>query len=115
MPFGGEFSARSPGEARVFTFDFFNDLSTGDTIASATTTLTTYQGYDQNSETLLIGSPQILSGMGPNSAVGQQIGSNANNPAGFVPYVVYLWTITALTANGDTLVWYEWIPVLDVV
>lgn len=115
MPFGGEFSARSPGEARVFSFDFFNDLAAGDTIASAATALTVYQGSDPNAATLLVGSPTILAGFGPASVVSQQIGSNPSNPSGFVADTVYLWTITATSANGETLVWYEWIPVLDVV
>src|SRR6185312_9915380 len=115
MPFGGEFSARTPGEAVVFSFDFFNDLATGDSIASATTTLALYQGADPNAATLLIDSPTILSGLGTNTVVAQKIGTNSNNTTGFLPGVVYLWTITATTVNGDVLVWYEWIPVVEIV
>ena len=115
MPFGGEYSARTPGEARVFSFDFFNDLSAGDVIVSAETTLAVRKGADPNASTLLIGSPTILAGLGPASVVAQMIGSNPANPAGFVADTVYLWTINAQTRNGETLMWDEWIPILDVI
>ena len=115
MPFGGQYSARSPGEARVFSFDFFNDLAAGDSIASAATTLTVYQGADPNAATLLIGSPTILNGLGTNTVVAQKIGTNVNNATGFLPGVVYRWTITAQTALGETAVWDEWIPVVEIV
>jgi|SRR6185437_6520714 len=117
MPFGGQYSARSPGEARVFSFDFFNDLAPGDSIdpKNTTTTLTVYQGADPNAATLLIGSPTILSGLGTNTVVAQKIGTNVNNATGFLPGVVYRWTITAQTALGETAVWDEWIPVVEIV
>jgi hypothetical protein len=112
MPFGGDFTPRSPGELRTFSFDFAKDLATGDAIASATTTLSAYSGTDANAATLLNGSPQLLAGKGGAvTVVAQQIGTNAGNTNGFLPSVNYRWTINATSVNGEKLVWFIHIPI----
>ncbi len=104
MPIGGQFSARSPSEVRTFSFDLVNDLNAGDSIVSATTTLTSL--HDPNAAALLVGAPQILIGEGgAATVVSQRIG-------GFLPAVTYAWTITATAAGGDTpIIWTVYIPV----
>ena len=115
MPYGGEFSARSPGEARVFSFDFNFDLASGDYIASVTSSVVSvYSGTDPNAAALAVGSPSILTSPvgGLQTVVAQLIGVNANNLAGFLADVTYTWTIKVLTHNGETPVWNVRIPVL---
>jgi hypothetical protein len=62
MPFGGVYTARSQGELRTFTFDFFGDLSPGDSLVSATSTLMCAD--DPAANALLVGSPVIANGNG---------------------------------------------------
>lgn len=127
MPYGGDFSARSPGEMRTFSFDAANDLSALDYIVGVSATLTVFAGVDANASALLIGAPSIgptknrqrvaavLKGAAAatlNTIVSQQIGANALAPAGFMAEVVYSWTITATTALGDgPVIWTMRIPV----
>ena len=111
MPIAGQFTQRSPGEMRTFSVDFAGDLATGDTILSATTALVS--STDPNASTLLIGTPQILTGSGGlSTVVSQQIGKNASNTAGFLSGATYAWQIAATSADGDTpIIWTAYILV----
>ncbi len=114
MPYGGDFSARSPGELRTFSFDFAADLASGDYLTGATATLTVYQGADPNANALLVGSPTILASpsSGAMTVVAQQIGANSANLAGFLANVIYAWAISATSHLGDgPIVWTQRIPV----
>ncbi len=114
MPYGGAYTARSPGELRTFSFDLAGDLDRGDTIASVTTTLVAHPAAsgDPDAGALLVGWPQRLLGpRGDLTVVAQQIGANPSKPAGFVPSITYAWTISVVAESGDTLVWTVMIPV----
>ncbi len=108
MPYGGNFSARSPGEGPVsFSFNFAGDLATSETISSATATLTVESGTDANAAALLIDTPYII---GP-TTVSQDIGANPANTTGFLAGVTYAWSVTATTSAGNVLRWTMFIPV----
>ena len=124
MPWGGEFSMRSPGEGPLtFSVDLAGDLSTasGEYLTSATTALTVYRGTDATASALLIGSAQIVASLQPAiialgapawlTVVAQQIGANVAKPAGFLASTVYQWSVTATTNLGNTLIWTQSIPV----
>ena len=108
MPYGGNYSARSPGEGPLsFSFNFAGDLATSETIVSATAALTVESGVDANAATLLIDQPYVV---GP-TTVAQDIGANYLNKAGFLAGVTYAWSITATTSAGNVLRWTQLIPV----
>lgn len=50
---------KSSQEVEVFTFDYYNLLTFGETIASATVTSTVISGSDDNPGNMINGAPQI--------------------------------------------------------
>ena len=105
MPFAGNVSAVSPGEVKSFTIDFSAQLATGETIASVTssTLAAAPQGMaDTNAPNLLQGSPAHTT-----TAVSQFIGATSN---GFQAGALYIWTVTVLTSQAQTLVAFAHIP-----
>lgn len=120
MPRGDPFSPRSPGESRVFSVDFGPDLDPGDFLTEVVASvLTVSQGQDDEASALLIGSPKILptgdpprvaaaaAANNPNllmTVVAQQIGANAEAPAGFVARTTYDWRIAAVSNGGEKLI-----------
>jgi len=58
-----------------------------------------------------ISSTTLVSMWATNTVVAQRIGTNKNNPIGFLPNVTYEWTITVQTVLGDILEWTAHIPV----
>jgi hypothetical protein len=124
MPYGGDYSARSPGEGPLtFSFDFAGDLAiaSGEYLSSASATLTVYSGADANVATLLVGAPSIVASLQPavvalgspgwRTVVAQQIGANPTNVTGFLASTVYQWSVTTTTSLGNTLIWKQRIPI----
>ena len=108
MPYGGNYSARSPGEGPLsFSFNFAGDLAAAETSDSTAATLTVESGADANAAALLIDQPYVV---GP-TTVAQDIGANDFNRAGFLAGVTYAWSITATTSAGNVLRWTQLIPV----
>lgn len=103
MPFAGYYSSCDPGETQPYSIDFANQLATGNSIASTTSSLAAEQGIDRNASSWLVGSPTISG-----TVVSQVIGGAM--PNGLQPGVVYRLTFTITTASVRTLSDYGFIP-----
>ena len=102
MPFAGTFGPILPGEVRMFSIDFANDIGAIDSLQSATAVMDVWFGDDPNASLLITGEPSILG-----TVVLQMVGGGGYGPQ---PGVTYRLTLTAVTAAGWTIVNYAHIP-----
>jgi hypothetical protein len=103
MPFAGTFNAVLPGETRPFSIDFINDIAAGDTIASASATIESFYGVDEN--------VALLPAPGPPGIVGTTVIQTLGfGPYGFQPGIIYRWTVKAETAGGWVLISFAHLP-----
>lgn len=86
------FAPKRAAETEVFTVDFVNKLLPGETITSATWSITPVDGADPSASAMIQGAASVNG-----SAVSQII-------TGGVPGVRYAPTCTAQTSAGQTLV-----------
>jgi len=103
MPLAGYYSSCDPGETQPYSIDFSNQLATGDSIVTATSSLVADQGIDRSAFSWLVGSPSI------NGTIVSQVIGGAM-PNGLQPGVVYRLTFVITTASGRTLSDYGLIP-----
>jgi hypothetical protein len=104
MPFAGTFTpGPDPGAAEPFSIDFSAQIAEGDSIVSATATLTELNGIDPTPSGCII-SPPIISG----TVVTQQLGGAA--PGGFQAGSLYVWEVVVTTAQGSVLPNFAHIP-----
>ena len=90
---GADFSVCDPSESEIYAFNFVNDLTPGDTLASAVWTCTVSQGVDANPSARLSGAASVYE----STYTTQRI-------IGGVAGVSYILMATATTAQGNTLV-----------
>ena len=111
MAYCGKFSPVTPGETKSFSLNLAAQLAAAaplpaDSIASITSvTILDPSGTDPNPSGLLIGSPAITA----TTWISQKIGG------AFIPPVVYVVTVTALTVNGQILVNWAHLPTVGIV
>jgi hypothetical protein len=90
-----DYPTTNPGEAKFYGMDFVNYLMPGDSIVSATVTLTVITGTDPN----------------PQDHVGDAIGIVDAKVSALLSFLVagcyYIVLFTALTAAGETLELYS--------
>lgn len=104
MPFAGTFTpAASPGETQLYSLDFAAQLEPGDSIQSATSTLTIHCGSDPNAAACLLSAPSVSG-----TVVSQLIGGAL--PGGLQPGVDYVWTVSVVTAFARIRVNYAYLP-----
>lgn len=109
MYVGRDFDPVNATESETFSLDFVNDLDTGETISSASVTLTVFQGTDMNPSSHLAGSP-VISGTKVSQRIGGPAAPGGNLTAG-VTYILAFTVSTSLT-NARTL--YSRIPCLAI-
>lgn len=98
---GRQFSPAAPGESEPYSLDFTNDLNTGETLSTATVTLTVNEGVDASVATRLSGSPGISG-----NVVSQRI-------VGLLPGVTYTMTAAVTTNQSNTKKLSAHIPCID--
>lgn len=93
----GDFSSANTPETDLFTLDFVNDLVAGDSVVSATWTISVLVGTDNAADSYKIGDPTVF---------GSKVTQKA---AGFLPGVEYCMTAQATTQFGLTPI--LWAPI----
>lgn len=96
------FSYKLTTENEQFTFDFSNVLGSGESISSATVSITVKEGTDSNPSAMLLGLP-LISG----ARVAQRI-------YGGLDQVTYRVAITATTSLTNVYTYVADLPVLSV-
>ena len=91
MYVGRDFDPAAPTESEVFTLDFVNDLTDGDSIVSAAVTLTVNEGVDATPSSRLNGTYGVTG-----TKVMQRL-------TGLLSGVLYCLSITITTANGNDI------------
>jgi len=113
MAFAGTTGPLNPGEQRTVSMDFTDDLKPGDAVASVTSAVvsvaSTSKGTDANAAAIPF-SPPVIQGNVVMQTLGQ-LASAPGAPAGVLQgNVLYVWAVTVLTLNGETLVGFLHIP-----
>jgi len=99
---GKDFSLAAPEEARDFTFDFFRDLSTGETLTSATWSCEVVSGTDGDAASHIFGAAAITD----SEESGLADVCTTQRISGLVNGVKYRLTALAVTSNTQSLELY---------
>lgn len=101
---GQNWDATNPTESQVYSYDFVNDLASGETLTGLPTfTLTVFQGVDATPSSRLSGSAGI------NGSICSQ------RVAGLLGNVTYTLTCTVSTSLSNTLTLFSHIPCQSIV
>ena len=103
MYIGQDFSPTNPAENEIYSFDFVNDLGTGESITSvASVALTVFQGTDGNPSSHLSGGASVSG-----TVVSQRL-------ANLVSGVTYTFSITVNTSLSNVLELFSRVACLPV-
>jgi hypothetical protein len=106
MYVGRDFDVANPSESEIFSFDFVNELGSGETISSVSSiTLAVFQGTDNNPNGHLSGGSSISG-----TTVSQRIGGSGAPAGNMIAGVTYTFQITINTSLANILTLYSRIP-----
>lgn len=106
MYVGRDFDPANPTESEVYSLDFVNELSTGETISLVTSvTMTVFRGTDPNPGGHLSGAPSVLG-----TVVSQRVGGALAPGGNLLSDVTYTIAFTITTSLSNVLTLFSRIP-----
>jgi hypothetical protein len=102
---GKDFDPADPDESDVFSFDFVNDLASGETVISTTWAITVLAGFDPTPALRFVGLPGVNASLttGLNTVSSQRLG-------GLLNAVTYAVKADVVTTNSNTKSLWSRIP-----